>query len=128
MAKLLVLLEMVFSHNEDIKITPYLSKSPLQSALTGMVNGCHTGLSVFFTTSVLWQIVNLHVERTNKNTKTSRHCKTSEETGIRLSSATCSVYLMVIKADKPYGLQSVSKSTDITLVFRLCKSQISLYV
>lgn len=24
-----------------------------------MVKGCHTGLSVFFTTSVLWQIVKL---------------------------------------------------------------------
>lgn len=37
----------------------YLSKSPLQSARTGMVKGCHTGFNVFFTTSVLWQIVNL---------------------------------------------------------------------
>lgn len=24
-----------------------------------MANGCHTGFSVFFTTSVLWQMVNL---------------------------------------------------------------------
>lgn len=24
-----------------------------------MLNGCHTGFSVFFTTSVLWQMVNL---------------------------------------------------------------------
>ncbi|KAG7265509.1 hypothetical protein CRUP_034301 [Coryphaenoides rupestris] len=29
-------------------------------ALTGMVNTCQTGFRVFFTTSVLWQIVNLH--------------------------------------------------------------------
>lgn len=37
----------------------HLSKSPLQSARTGMVKGCHTGFNVLFTTSVLWQIVNL---------------------------------------------------------------------
>lgn len=39
--------------------TPYLSKSPLHSALTGILNACHTGSKVFFTTSVLWQIVYL---------------------------------------------------------------------
>lgn len=39
--------------------TPYLSKSPLHSALTGILNACHTGSKVFFTTSVLWQMVYL---------------------------------------------------------------------
>lgn len=41
----------------------YLSKSPLQSARTGIVKGCHTGFNVFFTTSVLWQIVNLEEKK-----------------------------------------------------------------
>lgn len=47
----------------------YLSQSPLQSARTGMVKGCHTGFNVFFTTSVLWQIVNLEDIRQKRQRK-----------------------------------------------------------
>lgn len=34
-----------------------------------MVKGCHTGFNVFFTTSVLWQIVNLEDIRQKRQAK-----------------------------------------------------------
>lgn len=51
------------------EVASYLSQSPLQSARTGIVKGCHTGFNVFFTTSVLWQIVNLEEEERGSQDK-----------------------------------------------------------
>lgn len=81
----------------------YLSKSPLQRALTGMVNGCQTGFNVFFTTSVLWQIVNLHVERRKTQREDVKMRHNSDQT--QLTSATCSAHHMTVKlTDNSYGL------------------------